>query len=88
MDKFIRKKVDIDKNKPIVFQVREWYSGDIKQDDDADSEDEDSDNSDIENNGIVEEFTTKKRQKVTGTKNKESSILEIIKNMNKVLKFV
>ena len=42
MDKFIRKKVDIDKNKPIVFQVREWYSGDIKQDDDADSEDEDS----------------------------------------------
>ena len=43
MDKFIRKKVDIDKNKPIVFQVREWYSGDIKQDDDADSEDEDSD---------------------------------------------
>jgi DNA polymerase delta subunit 1 len=43
MDKFIRKKVDIDKDKPIVFQVREWYSGDIKQDDDADSEDEDSD---------------------------------------------
>lgn len=43
MDKFIRKKVDIDKNKPILFQVREWYSGDIKQDDDADSEDEDSD---------------------------------------------
>ena len=36
MDKFIRKKVDIDKDKPIVFQVREWYSGDIKQDDDAD----------------------------------------------------
>ena len=48
---------------------------------DIKDEDENSDSSDIENDGIVEEFTTKKRQKVTGTKNKDSNILEIINDL-------
>ena len=43
--------------------------------------DEESDSSDVENNGIVEEVTLKKREKTTGTKNKDSNILEIINDV-------
>ena len=44
-------------------------------------DDEDSDGSDVENNGNIEEVTAKKRQKTTGTKNKDSNILEIINDL-------
>jgi DNA polymerase elongation subunit (family B) len=44
-------------------------------------DDEESDSSDVENNGIVEEVTAKKREKTTGTKNKDSNILEIINDV-------